>query len=322
MKVSQAKKIERIWKGVGWHWESVGTGYAFRNSRVSLFIGNCEGKSAALNLDTVQAKTLDDCLSLPIDGAHHWSMKNMVTGVSIDAGDHIFEALERSLKIVDDNADRNYGTVAKVYYDGKAVKVVATDSFMLYEHSEEFSEGTDFSFCIGEREIKTVLAFFGKDTPQWSKAEYDDCVILSCGNKIAHIRTSAIKYPNYSSVMPDLIKYKPIDWTLDFPKVKGAIAAIVDQSEAIYIGKGYVNLGKGYMSKRNISPVVLNPRYLDFVNDCPKDVIAWQSRENPENEVMEFNCYKREPVTYGNVREKIIIVPITYKPEEIERMRA
>jgi len=286
MKVTQAKKIQRIWRG---HWERAGTGYAFRNSRVSLFIGTCEGKSEALNLDTIQAKTLDDCLSQPIDDAHHWSMKNMVTGIPIDTGDHILEALERSLRIVDENACRNYGTVAKVYYDGKAVKLVATDSFVLYEHSEEFSEGDDFSFCIGDREIKTILAFFGKDKPQWAKAEYDDLLILTSGNKIAHIKTSAIKYPNYSSIMPDLIKHRPIDWPLDFPKVKGANAAIVDQSEVTYIGKGNVNLGKGYMSKRNVSPVVLNPRYLDFVNDCPNDVIAWQSKENPDSEVMDWD---------------------------------
>jgi hypothetical protein len=319
MKITTAKKIKGIWKYKN-GWEKAGSGYVFRNSSVYLTIGETEGMPLHVNIDTIQAKTLDDCATQPIADAHYHTTKNIVQGEPIHLGSHILEALKRAVKVISQDSPRNYGTVALIHLEENTVKVVATDSFMIYRHSEDvspFVNTVPFNFRLGVSEIKTILTFFDKETPAFAITADNSTIILTSGNKIAHIRTSAIKYPNYKPVMPDLFKCAVSAWPKDLPKVKGAISAIIDPSEATYFDKNGTNLGKVKIAARDLATSVYNPRYLDFVNDCPTDVHIWQNVENPSYEPSVFTSRQS-----STLAETIVIVPIVYKPEELQKMRA
>lgn len=321
MKVSTAKKIRNVFKGLLSHWSKAPGGYYFSEPSVYLTIGKPMGLAEIVNLETIQAKVLDDCLTQAYADEVY---SRQVFGENylypeITLGKNFMHALERASKIVSEKSPRNYGTVALVANNNNSTNIVATDGFMIYEHNE-IAESSNYSFCLGVKHIKVILAFFEKTDTIVARLSDDKSVLtLESGNKRAFIQVSKVKFPNYKPVMPDFTNGHTTGlWDKTTPKVKGSIAAIYDYAETTFFGKSNIKIGTIKNDCRlDFVSAVYNPKYIDFVNESKKEVGWHQSKKDPSVDPIVF----RTTCAYLCV-ETIVIVPITYNIEELNRMRA
>jgi hypothetical protein len=327
MKVSKAKKIRSIYGKKLESWTKSEGGYFFASSKIYLTIGNPTGNGELVNLDTIQANFLNDCQTTPYQDDYLARPIPDVKYPTISLGDNFLSAIERSLKIVDIDCARNYGTVALVTSNGLETKIVATDSFVIYEHTEMTLSDNPFTFCIGVNELKALLCFFGKKDGLLVAQLSDDktVLIIEQQNHKAFIRLSDVKYPNYKPVMPEWHKgHVSGEWNKKLPKVKGAVSALYDCAMVYYFGKNEIKIGSVAIPTINgdrygyhFSPTVYNPKYIAFVNDSASSVTWHQHYRDPSIEAITFRTAPAKQCT-----ETVVIVPMTYKADDIARLRA
>ena len=321
MKIAQAKKIIRIYKGPLSHWSKSGGGYAYWERNTYLTIGNPTGVAEAVNLATISAKALDDCTTTPYEG--DTLLARDTSGYrhypAIQLGVNFVPALKRSLKIISAECPRNYGTVAMVTHNGSQAKIVATDSFALYEHTEETEASPEYTICIGVQEVKAITEFFDAAPIDGQLSTDKTTLILSQGYHKAYIRLSQVKYPNYKPVMPEWSKgHIAGNWHKDTPKVKGAISARYESDKVTYYGKPAIKDVQPCLGTVAIKPIkcardtssfascTYNPAYIDFVN-ASGDLVQWhQATWEPFNAPTTFRTSPRARCT-----ETIVIVPIS-----------
>jgi len=326
MKVATAIKIRNLYGRNLGSWAKSDGGYFFGTNTVYLTVGSPLGIATVVNLDTIQAKMLSDCRVIPFIDELLARNTSECKYPAISLGDNFLVALERTLKIISSEAVRNYGQVALVRNNGLETKIVATDSFVLYEHTENV-QSKGYSFCIGVKEVKAILAFFVKtDGPLVAQLSTDKTIlIIEQYDKKAFIALSQIKYPNYLGVLPEWTKgHKQGTWNKKTPKVKGSFTAIYERDKVTYIGKNSIRIGSIAIEPIVCSrlgdyftTVALNPNYIAFVNDSKMPVEWHQSVGEPSHAPLLFRSASAIGCT-----ETTAVVPIAYSAEDITLLTA
>ena len=109
MKVSKATKIQRMTGDKLCFWSKSDSGYHYQGQQCTVMIGQPTGSLRPINLDTLQADTLDDCNLYDIEPLRNFEPISNYPDIYI--GENFVPALKRCLQIVSSDGARNYVTV-------------------------------------------------------------------------------------------------------------------------------------------------------------------------------------------------------------------
>lgn len=123
----------------------------------------------------------------------------------------VLDGIASALQIAEEDSPRNYGTIVQFSTVGSAFSVVATDGFRLTfaSHREPVlvapQAGNTFCLpvkCCKHLHLVARLAERSGDPLRMGVSEDESIVLVQDGPLQLFMRTSAIKYPAYESVIP------------------------------------------------------------------------------------------------------------------------
>lgn len=308
MKLSKAKKIQKTAGDALDLWCRGDGGYEYLSRHCRVVIGKPIGSMTPINLNTLQATSLDDCRLQDMEPVGNFEPRTAYPEISL--GFNFIPAIKRCMQIVSADCDRNYGTVVQVSNDGKSVKTVATDSYILYEHTSDIScGGAPYSLCLPVKACKILLELFDKTDILVAQFSYDKTTLtISTGYTTCHLQVSSVKYPNYKPAIPEWTRgHCSGYWPKNYPKIK-AVVADVSKDATRFWAKGNIALGtlatpiSGFHA--DFLPSRYNPKYLNFVTDSAV-VPVWYQSLDADNPLL----FRSNPAV--GCTETIVLVPIS-----------
>ena len=324
MKVKTAKKMESIYKkskSTASRWFKSGNGYVFQNDSIFIGVGEFVTDERPMRIiETAGAVSLGQCHTEAVPDKQAYSIpKEQLKGTRlVSLGTSFFKNLEAVRKLITKDSLRNYGTVALINIEPDCVTLVGTDSFALIETKENVSQDEKTQFCLPVQAIDTLLLFKNQLDGIATLSEGNDAVTFSFYDIVICIRCSQVTYPKYKSAMLSRVKKSG---TISLGKIDAPKKTHIklSQEKIEWRTNDKVSRTLNEIPHTGITgsfdTVCLNQNYLNVIAENAKKLpITWQSEDSDG------------PLCFLTTKDKVtirsVIVPIRYKHEELEKMRA
>lgn len=242
------------------------------------------------------AATVIDCESFRFLPATYGDWQGGMTVTASDAKQWAKELLA----VVQKNSARNYGSV--VFMGNN--QLVGTDGFRLTYINRDLPDELS-NVCLNHASFKAIAGL--KDTSHWSISEDKTTMRVATVNTELHIRTSAVKYPNYTGLLRNDSAFLEIPLCVIQLK---ALLTTADKSQAIKIEADNGTMTFKTLASAFTLPVTNRPMPARGING--KYLLDTLKNAKAEYFRIEFSGVE-DPLTVKLPSHTTLIVPIQEK---------